>query len=586
MALDGIFLTTLKREIEQKAIDARVDKIYQPSREEIVMVLRYRGGSVKLLLSASASSPRVHFTTIALENPKSPPMFCMLLRKHLNSAKLVKVRQLRHDRILFLDFETVNELKDLVTITVAVEIMGRHSNIIVIGQDGKIIDAIKRVTDEMSSVRTVLPGMTYTLPPAQDKLDLFESSKEEAQEAFKQLKNQDFSKSIMQVYQGISQILSREIAYYATGGLDLMKNEVSQFRYERMFEYIETLKLAVKQGNYQYTILFENQKPKDFTMVDVQQYGSYFKKQQYPTASELLDHFYSERDRVERMKQRSHDLLKLLVNLTDRINRKLQIQRQELAESENRDTFKIYGDLIHANAYQIQKGDSTAVLQNYYQEDCPEIIIPLDRALTPVQNAQRYYHEYRKAKTAEEKLKHLIMQSQQELIYLESIFDALTRTTGESELLEIREELAEQGYLKNYHNKHKMLKAQPPLKYRSSDGFLIWCGRNNKQNDKLTLKTAKNYDMWLHTQKIAGSHVVIVADGKDIPNRTIEEAAIIAAYHSRARDSAKVPVDYTLIKNVKKPNGAKPGMVIFVDYQTAYVDPDKQLVERLQILDS
>lgn len=583
MALDGIFLSTIQKEIASTALNSRVDKIYQPSKEEIVITLRFRGGSVKLLMSASANSPRVHFTNVPLENPKTPPMFCMLLRKHLNTAKLVGVRQLDCDRVLFLDFETVNELGDLVTITIAVEIMGRHSNIIVIHQDGRILDAIKRVNDEMSSVRIVLPGMKYTLPPSQGKLNLFTADKETVLASFKAAKNQDFAKSIMQVYQGISPILARETAYYATGGLELLKNDVSSFRMNRMFDFLEQVKQNVLSGECRYTVVSEKGKPKDFTLTEINQYGSYLQKEYYTSPSELLDHFYSERDRVERMKQRSHDLLKLLVNATDRITRKLAVQKQELADSVNRDQYKIYGDLIHANLWAIKKGDNSVTVQNFYEESCPEITIPLDQALTPAQNAQKYYTEYRKAKTAEEKLKELIESSEQELIYLDSIFDALTRTSGESELLEIREELSEQGYLRNYRSKNKMLKAQPPMEFQSSDGFTILCGRNNKQNDKLTLKTARNYDLWLHTQKIAGSHVIVVSDGKEIPNRTIEEAAIIAAYHSKARESAQVPVDYTLVKYVKKPNGTKPGMVIFTDYQTAYVTPDKELAERLRV---
>ncbi|MBS1473744.1 MAG: fibronectin/fibrinogen-binding protein [Massilimaliae sp.] len=583
MALDGIFLASIRHEIEEKALNSRVDRIYQPSKEEIAITLRFRGGSVKLLMSASANSPRLHFTTIQLENPKSPPMFCMLLRKHLSTAKLVALRQLGSDRILFLDFETVNELGDLVVMTIAVEIMGRHSNIILINQEGKIIDAVKRITDEMSSVRPILPGMKYTLPPAQDKLNFFTATREEASAAFQAAKNQDFAKAIMQVYSGVSPILSREIAYYATGGIDLMKNEVSNFRMNRMFERIEAIRERVQSHTEQFTMVSEKGKPKDFTLIPIEQYGSYLQKSSYPTAGELLDHFFSERDRVERMKQRSHDLLKLLVNTTERITRKLDIQHRELSASENRETHKIYGDLLNANLWAFRKGDRFVTVQNFYDENCAEVTIPLDEALTPAQNAQKYYTEYRKAKTAEEKLLELIAKSEQELIYLDSIFDAVTRTTGESELLEIREELTEQGYLKNYRNKNKMLRPLPPLQYRSSDGFTILCGRNNRQNDKLTLKTAHNYDLWLHTQRIAGSHVIVVADGKEIPNRTIEEAAVIAAYNSKARDSAKVPVDYTLVRYVKKPNGAKPGMVIFTDYQTVYVTPDPALAEQLLV---
>lgn len=581
MALDGAFLYTIQREIAGTVLDARVDKVYQPSKEEIIISLRYRGGSKKLLLSASAGSPRVHFTEIALENPKSPPMFCMLLRKHLNTARLVQVRQKGLDRVLFLDFEAVNELGDVVTLTLSMEIMGRHSNLILVNQEGKIIDAIKRVTDDMSSVRLVLPGVVYELPPEQDKLNPFTCNKEEALERFRQGKNQDFAKAIVSVYQGISPLLSREIAHYATGGLELMKNEVSGFRMERMFSFLSEIGGNIAAGTVPFTMVLEKGKPKDFTVVPIEQYGSYFESKRYDSASRMLDEFYSGRDRVERMKQRSHDLLRLLVNLSDRIARKLVLQKQELLESENRETFKVYGDLINSSLYAIQKGDASVILQNFYDENCAEVTIKLDEFLTPAQNAQKYYKEYRKAKTAEEKLVGLIAQSEEELIYLDSIFDALTRTAGESELMEIREELAEQGYLKNYKNRNKMLRPQPPLRYTSSDGFVILCGRNNKQNDKLTLKDARNYDLWLHTQKIAGSHVIIQSQGQEIPDRTIEEAAVIAAYNSHARDSAQVPVDYTFVKNVKKPNGAKPGMVIFDHFQTCFVTPDENLVHKL-----
>lgn len=580
MALDGLFLHCLQQEISDLVLQARVDKIHQPSREELIITLRYRGGSAKLLLSASAGSPRVHFTKIPLENPKSPPMFCMLLRKHLSTAKLVGIRQHGLDRVLFLDFETVSELGDLVVITIAVEIMGRHSNIIVIGPDGKILDAIKRVNDEMSSVRPILPGMIYTLPPKQDKLSLFEATADEAQARFATLRNMDFAKAILSVYEGFSPLVSRELALTATGGLELKLDEVSNYRRNRLFEQIDALSKQLQQGG-QYQILLEQDRPVDFSFLPIEQYGSLYQAQSFDSPSMLLDSFYAERDRIGRMKQRSHDLLKLLVNASDRTQRKLTLQQEELAQSVDREPLRMQGDLLQANLWQMTKGDHSVTVQNFFQDNYPDITILLNPALTPAQNAQRFYTDYRKAKTAEEKLLKLIVDGKQELIYLDSIFDALTRSSGESELLEIRQELVEQGYLKSYKHKSKMLKPQPSIKFRSSDGFLILCGRNNKQNDLLTLKTAHNYDLWLHTQSIAGSHVIVVCDGKEIPNRTIEEAAIIAAYHSHGRESTQVPVDYTLIRHVKKPNGAKPGMVIFDHYQTAFVAPNQSLVQSL-----
>ncbi len=581
MALDGLFLHSLQQEIITVAKDARVDKIYQPSREELVIGLRFRGGAVKLLLSASANSPRVHFTSIPLENPKSPPMFCMLLRKYLSTAKLLDVRQAGLDRVLFLDFETVNELGDLVQITIAVEIMGRHSNIIVIGSDGRILDAIKRVNDEMSSVRPILPGMRYELPPKPQKYDLFSMTLPQQNEQFAALKNIDFAKAILHIYEGVSPLVARELAYQATGGLELKLDAVSDYRKERLFSLVSDLRTQL-QSTPQFTMLSENNLPKDFCFFPITQYGSYYQTRQYDSASALLDDFYAERDRLDRMKQRAQDLLKFLVNTTERTRRKLQIQQQELAQSVDREPLRIAGDLLQANLWQITKGDTSVTVQDFYQEDNRQVTITLSPALTPSQNAQRYYTDYRKAKTAEEKLQALIVEGEAELVYLDSIFDALSRARTEQELFEIRTELSTQGYLKQQRSRHKPPKPLPPLAFLSSDGFTILCGRNNTQNDKLTLKMARNYDLWLHTQHIAGSHVIVLSEGKQIPNRTIEEAAIVAAFHSGGKDATQVAVDYTLIKHVKKPNGAKPGMVIFDQYQTAYVKPDATLVAQLQ----
>ena len=284
------------------------------------------------------------------------------------------------------------------------------------------------------------------------------------------------------------------------------------------------------------------------------------------------------------MKQRSNDLLKLIINRTDRTQRKLEAQRQELAECGERETLKVYGDLLNSNLYRLEKGMESVVLENFYDENAASVEIKLDPSLTPSQNAQKYYSEYRKAATAEKMLAGLIGQAEEELVYLDSVFDEVTRTTGESELLEIREELIDGGYLRNYQRKNlKQLRPKPPLKFRSSDGFMILCGRNNKQNDRLSMKEARNYDIWLHTHNIPGSHVIIVTNGEKVPDRTVEEAAVIAAYHSKAQNSVQVPVDYTEIRNVHKPNGAKPGMVIFENYQTAYIKPDQELVEKLSI---
>lgn len=584
MALDGAFLHTIKAQIESEAMGSRIDKIYQPSREEVVLVLRSRGWVGKLLLSAGADSPRIHFTQSEMENPKVPPMFCMLLRKHLSGGKLVAVRQLGMDRVLYLDFETTNELGDSVTITVAVEIMGRHSNVIVVGPDGKILDAVKRIDREMSGVRPILPGMTYTLPPQQQKLNLLTAERAQIKESVLNAKGLDLSKSIAAAFEGFSAVLAREAAFYATHGQEADKTKLTDDQWDRLLFYLGRLRENLLENRNTYTVIYDQSgKPKDFSFVEIKQYAALMQSRTFETPSALLDSFYSERVRIERMKQRSNDLLKMLLTTTERISRKLAAQREELEQCGDREQLKIYGDLISSNLYTMQKGQPSVTLCDFYHDN-EEVQIKLDPALTPVQNAQKYYKEYRKAATAEKMLTTLIEQGEQELLYIDSVFDAVSRTAGESELLEIRQELSEQGYIKNYKNKNKMLKSQPPLKYRSSDGYLIYCGRNNKQNDKLTLRDAGKDDIWMHTQGFAGSHVIIVTDGKtldELPDRTVEEAAMIAAYNSRARDAALVPVDYTQVRNVKKPNGAKPGMVIFDHYFTLYVTPVAEQVKAL-----
>lgn len=584
MALDGAYLHTIKAQIKSEAMGSRIDKIYQPSREEIVLVLRSRGWVGKLLLSAGADSPRIHFTESEMENPKVPPMFCMLLRKHLSGGKLISVRQLGLDRVLYLDFETTNELGDLVTITVAVEIMGRHSNVIVVGPDGKILDAVKRIDRDMSGVRPILPGMTYTLPPQQEKLNLLTAQRDEIRESILNAKGLDIAKSIAAAFEGFSAVLAREAAFYATRGQQADKTKLTDDQWDRLLFYLGRLRENLSENRNVYTVIYDQSgKPKDFSFVEIKQYAALMQSRAFETPSTLLDSFYSERVRIERMKQRSNDLLKMLVNTTERLSRKLAAQREELQQCGDREQLKVYGDLISANLYNMQKGQQSVKLLDFYHDN-EEIQIELDPALTPVQNAQKYYKEYHKAATAEKMLTSLIEQGEQELLYVDSVFDAVSRTVGESELLEIRQELSEQGYIKNYKNKNKMLKSQPPLKYRSSDGYLIYCGRNNKQNDRLTLRDARKDDIWMHTQGFAGSHVIIVTDGEtldELPDRTVEEAAMIAAYNSKARDAALVPVDYTQVRNVKKPNGAKPGMVIFDHYFTLYVTPEEEKVRAL-----
>lgn len=582
MALDGAFLYAVKNEL-QMLVGGRVDKIYQPSREEIIVSIRTVKGAFRLLISASASSARVHITETQVDNPMTPPMFCMLLRKHLGGGKLAEIRQDGLERILFLDFNCTNELGDPVTITLACEIMGKYSNLVAINNDGRIIDSIKRVDEDMSRERLVLPGIKYEMPPRDERISFVHSSENEVKAALDRMKPAELSKGLIGVFEGISPVLAREWAYYAARGNEIRTDELDSNIKDRLVFAIMQSKEALLSGERCYTaVMTRDGLLKDFSFIRLSQYGALMVTKELESASGLLDYFYAQRDRTARLKQRANDLFRLLVNTSERISKRLANQREELKECDKKNEMKLMGDLISANIYRINKGDSAVKLENFYEEGCPEIEIKLDPRLTPAQNAQKYYSVYRKSVTAEKKLAEQIALGEEELQYIDSVFEALTRANSENEVNELRLELAEQGYIRAVRLKGKPPKSQPPIEYLSSDGYTIFAGRNNKQNDKLTLKTAAKTDIWLHTHNIAGSHVIIVADGTTPPDRTIEEAAVIAAVNSKAKDSAQVPVDYCLDKFVKKPVGAKPGMVIFTNNKTAYVNPDAELAERLR----
>lgn len=585
MALDGAFLHCLKEELETRLVDARVDKIHQPSKEELVVALRHRGGAEKLYISARANSPRIHFTNISLENPAQPPMFCMLLRKRITGGRLVGFRQPGLERVLYLDLDCVNELGDVVRLTLAVEIMGRHSNIILIDQDGTVIDAIKRVDLEMSSVRPVLPGLPYTPPPADgDKLDLSQCEPAALAERLGREKDEVLPKALLNAARGLSPLVCREAAHLSLRGREVRSHDLTGEDKDRLAFYLDRIKAAVMEGERRapYILYKPDGTPLDFSFMPITQYGLSALGREMESFSALLDAFYKEKDAAERMKQRAHDLLRLLTNAYDRTARKLEHQRQELRDSAKRDQKRIWADLINANLYAIPKGASRAELIDYYDPDCAVVEVPLDPSLSAAQNAQKYYKDYRKAQTAERILTQQIAAGEAELQYVDTVFDALSRADSWRELSELREELAAGGYLKLQRGRQKPPPPTKPLEFVSDDGFTILVGRNNVQNDRLTLKTARGSDIWFHTKNIPGSHVIVVTEGKTPPDRTLEQAAILAALHSKAADSVQVPVDYTEVRNVKKPAGAKPGMVIYETNRTAYVNPDRLLSQRLK----
>lgn len=581
MALDGAMLHFIKKELEAGALGAKVDKVYQPARDMLILAMRGKNMNNKLLISASANSARIHFTDCAVENPAQPPMLCMLLRKKLCGARLSAIKQMGLERVLLLEFDAHNELGDEIVLTLAVEIMGRYSNIILIDERGLIVDSVKRIDSDLSSMRFILPGLKYELPPAQDKLNLMEHTSQELTKRIILSKGNKLDKVIMNTLQGISPVVAREISFAATGKIDIAVDELSEACCEKLEYNLNKLK-AMLEGNGEPNTISTNGKLIDFTFAYPRQYGASAISTQYSNYSEMLDNYYFKRDLNERMRAKSQDLLKLLTNTSARISKKLAVQQEELKKCADREQFRINGDLINANLHLLNKGDILAEVVNYFSEDCGTITIKLDPMLTPAQNAQKYYKEYRKAQAAEMHLTELIEQGKAELEYIDSVFDSLSRAKSERELAEIREELTDEGIIKRHKtNSSKRPPKLPPLKFISDDGFTILIGRNNQQNDKLTLKDSKNYDIWLHTLKTPGSHTVILCENKQPPDRTIEQAAQLAAYHSSAKDSGLVPVDYTFVKYVSKPRGAKPGMVIYTHQNTVYVHPDEKLAERL-----
>lgn len=581
MALDGAFLYCIQSEL-QPLIGSRIDKIYQPTRDSLVLSFRGKGGAVRVLFSASADAARVHITKEAVENPPQPPMFCMLLRKHISGGKLEAIEQDGLERILRLKLRCNNELGDSIVLTLVTEIMGRCSNIILVNENNRIIDSIRRVDEDISRVRLVLPAMDYQCPPREERICILSASQDEIRTALCNAPAAPLVKSLIRMFEGISPIIAREWEFYAGRG-ETLSLPLADAHLDRLLFAIAQTRDMLLNGTAKFTALRTKEGQwKDFAFCHIAQYGAVLISTEYPTASETLDAFFSQRDRYTRLKQRANDLFRFLAATSERISKRLANQKEELLACDSMELDRRRGDLLSANLYRLQRGDSVARLEDFYEESMPIVEIPLDVRLTPPQNAQHYYKRYQKACNAKKKLTELIVNGEQELNYIDSVFDALTRAECESDIAQLRVELTEQGYLRVNRKAPKPPKALPPMEFVSSDGFRIQVGRNNHQNDQLSLKMSEKLDIWLHTQSVHGAHVIISCFGETPPDRTIEEAAKLAAYYSKGRDSAQIAVDYCLVKYVKKPAGARPGMVIYTNYQTAFVTPDIALVEALK----
>ena len=573
MALDGIFLHLLSEELKEVLIGSKVDKIHQTQKVELVFTMRTRSGAYRLLLSASGNAPRLHLTTQQIENPPKPPMLCMLLRKHLGGATLLDIQQEGLDRILRLVFSSVNELGDRVTRTLVIEIMAQYSNIILLDENDVIIDAVKRVDNTKSSVREVLPSLRYELPPSQNKLDITRNSAEEIVDAITS-KNTKLSNAILSSMEGMSPVLCREIAF-RTAGIDAVADELSDNQKVKLAFELEMLKNTVLHRTVSPNAVADTDgKLLDFSFIPITQYGSAAQYLSYESLSETLERFYFERERLARTKSKAEDLFKNINNLIERLAKKISNQMAELEECKDREEKKIFAELINANLYRLGKGSTVYELENYY-DDYKTVKIPVKPELTPTENAQRYYKEYRKLRTAEEMLTKLIAEGREELVYLRTVLDELSRAETEREISEIRQELSDGGFVKQK-NQGRVKKStpMPPLEFDAPDGFRVYVGRNNIQNDKLSLKTAMKSDLWFHIQKAPGSHVILSLDGREPTEKAMEYAAKVAAYYSSGREAGAVEVDYTEVRNLKKPVGAKPGFVIYHVYNSVLVKPE------------
>ena len=572
MALDAILLSGIIAELRPKIIGARIDKVQQPERDKIVLSVR-GSENMRLLIDAGAGSGRLQQTKMSFENPAEPPMFCMLLRKYLTGGRIEAIEQSNWERLVMVNITSRNELGDNVDLRLAVELMGRSSNLVLIGSDGRIIDCLRRMDYGGDAERRLLPGMIYRLPPKQRKPLIFDLSQEEIVQTLAQSDTgKSTVKRIMDSFSGLSPLVCRELA--------CRSGDNAAFLPEAIGAFLE----SVRAGELTPTLLTEDGKPKEYSFMQLKQYAGVYDAREFESFSELLDAYYSKRDIMERRRRRSKELSHHVKTARDRIARKLAVQKTELQKCSERDEIRRNAELLTANLYRVKKGDSSVTVEDYYEPDCPQRTIKLDVLKTPQSNAAAMFKEYNKLKTAQTHLTALIADGEKQLEYLNSVLDETERAETEDDLAEIKAELVGTGYIKKQRGtKERKHKKQGPMRFASSDGFEILVGRSNAQNDELTMKTARRTDIWLHTKTVHGSHVIISCDGLTPPEKTIEEAAILAVYYSQAREGGKTQVDYTMVRNVRKPSGSLPGMVIYTDYATLTVSADEALAEKLRV---
>lgn len=586
MALDGLVIHCIVNELNKKLLGGKIDKVYQPENDEVVLHIRNNKENFKLVLSCSASNPRVYLANnYKKENPINAPMFCMLFRKYIQGGNIVNISQIGFERIIKISVESFDELKEKTTKDIIIEIMGRHSNIILTHSfDNKIIDSAKRIPPSVSRVRQILPGQTYVLPPKQDKLNPIDEVSLNLFVDTLTSFNGPIFKAIYSKFLGVSPVIAKEICFRANIDENTLIDEISSNDISKVYKEFHNLFKFINNNIYNPSMIIDESIDKvlDFSCINLSQFSN-LSIINDDSISKILENYYATKDIKDRIHQRSSDLRKSISIKLDRLYNKLNKQEKELIESENAEIYKIKGELITSYIYMIEKGMESVEVANFYDPEYKNITISLNPNFTPSENAQKYFKKYNKMKTAKKEITSQIEITKEEINYLENIILSIENCENLAELMDIREELSKVGYLRAKNNIKKETKlTTKPHEFISSNGFKILVGKNNKQNDNLTLKIASNEDIWMHTKNIPGSHVIIKTEGKEVPDETIFEGAMLAAFFSKSKMSSQVPVDYTKKKNVKKPNGSKPGMVIYETNSTIYVTPTEELIAKLK----
>ena len=570
MAFDGITISCLVKECNDKLLGGRILKIAQPENDELILTLKNGKEQYRLLISADPSLPLLYFTSVNKQSPMTAPNFCMLLRKHIQSARILSITQPEFERIIRFELEHLDEMGDVCKKYLIIEIMGKHSNIIFCDDQDIIIDSIKRISTMVSSVREVLPGRNYFIPDTQEKKNPMTITLEEFGEMILR-KSCQLYKAIYSSLTGISPVVAQEICFRAQVDSDLPTNSISEEQLRLVYDTLLGIRKQIIGGSFDPNIIYENGIPTEYCAIPLSSYSNDAIKH-FESISELLERFYAEKNTIFRIRQRSTDLRKIVQTALERNVRKYDIQLKQLADTQKKDLYKVYGELLNTYGYNVKPGSKSVEVENYYTNE--PIVIPLNKEFSPIENAKRYFEKYNKLKRTEEALSILTQETHDEIEHLDSIMNSLDIALHESDLIQIKEEMVLSGYMKRKGRTQKERITSKPFHYISKDGFHIYVGKNNIQNEELTFKFATGNDMWFHAKGIPGSHVLVKTQGEKIPDTTYEEAAKLAAYYSKGRGNDKVEIDYTEKKNVKKPSGSKPGFVIYYTNFSMMIEPE------------